>query len=219
VTHARPAGGEGRGAIGAMGQRPHRTRVRARFRRIAVRFRAPRTLTAQGGARAAVAASQLLDPFRPEQMIGVAAGAPRCGAEAPRSLLEASVTGWCKHGIRTHDRRHLKPLLYRTELTCWRQRPRPRAVHASAIHSAGAPGGTHEPAPLTRLPSRPRYGTAQPTRARPDGTRGRSRTCVLWVQSPTGMPATHGSCIGSGGRNRTCVGCVQSAAGMPATHT
>jgi hypothetical protein len=27
------------------------------------------------------------------------------------------------------------------------------------------------------------------------GTRGRSRTCVLWVQSPTGMPATHGSCI------------------------
>jgi hypothetical protein len=32
---------------------------------------------------------------------------------------------------------------------------------------------------------------------------------VLWVQSPTGMPATHGSCIGSGGRNRTCVGCVR----------
>jgi hypothetical protein len=31
---------------------------------------------------------------------------------------------------------------------------------------------------------------------------------VLWVQSPTGMPATHSSCIGSGGRNRTCVGCV-----------
>ena len=52
-----------------------------------------------------------------------------------------------------------------------------------------------------------------------NGTRGRSRTCVLWVQSPTGMPATHDSCIGSGGRNRTCVGCVQSAAGMPATHT
>jgi hypothetical protein len=41
-----------------------------------------------------------------------------------------------------------------------------------------------------------------------NGTRGRSRTCVLWVQSPTGMPATHGSCIGSGGRNRTCLGCV-----------
>src|SRR4029077_2283117 len=79
------------------------------------------------------------------------------------------VDHWCKHGIRTHDRRHLKPLLYPTELTCWRQRPRPRAVHASAIHSAGAPGGTHEPAPLTRLPSRPRCGTAQPTRARPDG--------------------------------------------------
>src|SRR6202050_2142442 len=106
-----------------------------------------------------------------------------------------------------------------TELTCWWQRPPPRAVRASAIHSAGAPGGTHEPAPLTRLPSRPRYGTAQPTRARPDGTRARSRTCVLWVQSPTGIPATHDSCIGSGGRNRTCVGCVQSAAGMPATHT
>ena len=30
---------------------------------------------------------------------------------------------------------------------------------------------------------------------------------MLWVQSPTGMPATHSSCIGSGGRNRTCVGC------------
>ena len=29
---------------------------------------------------------------------------------------------------------------------------------------------------------------------------------MLWVQSPTGMPATHGSCIGSGGRDRTCVG-------------
>ena len=42
---------------------------------------------------------------------------------------------------------------------------------------------------------------------------------MLWVQSPTGIPATHDSCIGSGGRNRTCVGCVQSAAGMPATHT
>lgn len=38
---------------------------------------------------------------------------------------------------------------------------------------------------------------------------------MLWVQSPTGMPATHGSCIGSGGRDRTCVGCVQSAAGIP----
>ena len=35
---------------------------------------------------------------------------------------------------------------------------------------------------------------------------------MLWVQSPTGIPATHGSCIGSGGRNRTCVGCVQSHA-------
>ena len=105
-----------------------------------------------------------------------------------------------------------------TELTCWRQRPRPRAVHASAIHSAGAPGGTHEPAPLTRLPSRPRYGAIRRCRTRPDGTRGRSRTCVLWVQSPTGMPTTHDSCIGSSGRNRTCVGCVQSAAGMPATH-
>jgi hypothetical protein len=34
-----------------------------------------------------------------------------------------------------------------------------------------------------------------------NGTRGRSRTCVFWVQSPTGMPATHGSCIGSGGRH------------------
>lgn len=45
-----------------------------------------------------------------------------------------------------------------TELTCWRPRPRPRAVHASAIRSAGAPGGTQEPAPLTRLPSRPLYG-------------------------------------------------------------
>ena len=108
---------------------------------------------------------------------------------------------------------------YLTELTCWRQRPRPRAVHASAIRSAGAPGGTHEPAPLTRFPSRPLYSPIPFGDSGPNGTRGRSRTCVLWVQSPTGMPATHGSCIGSGGRNRTCVGCVQSAAGMPATHT
>ena len=104
------------------------------------------------------------------------------------------MTGWCKHGSRTHDRRHLKPLLLPTELACWRPRPRPRAVHASAIQSARAPGGTHEPAPLTRLPSRPRYGAARRCRTRPNGTRGRSRTCVLWVQSPTGMPATHDSC-------------------------
>ena len=60
---------------------------------------------------------------------------------------------------------------------------------------------------------------SRPPRSMRNGTGGRSRTCVLWVQGPTGMPATHGSCIGSGGRNRTCVGCVQSAAGMPATHT
>ena len=38
-----------------------------------------------------------------------------------------------------------------TELTCWLARPRPRAIHASAIHSASAPGGTPEPAPLTRF--------------------------------------------------------------------
>ena len=39
---------------------------------------------------------------------------------------------------------------------------------------------------------------------------------MLWVQSPTGMPATHSSCIGSGGRNRTCVGCVRPyKAGAP----
>ena len=80
-----------------------------------------------------------------------------------------------------------------TELTCLRPRLRPRAVHASAIRSAGAPGGTHEPAPLTRLPSRPWYGTVRLGLGRMR-TRGRSRTCVLWVQSPTGIPATHGSC-------------------------
>ena len=50
-----------------------------------------------------------------------------------------------------------------TELTCWWLRPNDRVVHASANHSAGAPGGTQEPAPLTRLPSRPRYDPA-PTR-------------------------------------------------------
>lgn len=44
-----------------------------------------------------------------------------------------------------------------TELPCWWLRPRPRAVHARAIRSTSAPGGTHEPAPLTRLPSRPLY--------------------------------------------------------------
>jgi hypothetical protein len=36
---------------------------------------------------------------------------------------------------------------------------------------------------------------------------------VLWVQSPTGMPATHGSCvIGSGGTSRTFV-CTDSETG------
>jgi len=39
VTHARPAGCEGRGAIGATGQHPPLARVRARFRFIAARFR------------------------------------------------------------------------------------------------------------------------------------------------------------------------------------
>jgi hypothetical protein len=42
---------------------------------------------------------------------------------------------------------------------------------------------------------------------------------VLWVQSPTGMPATHGSCVvGSPGTSPTCVGLVQSEAGIAATH-
>ena len=217
MTHARPAGCEGRGAIragSAPSPRPRPAKVQVHRRALP----APRTPAAQGGARAAVAASQLPDPCRPEQLIGVAAGAPRCGAERPALFLEPASQAGPSVGVEPTTNGSLTVALS-TELTCWWQRPRPRAVHAGAIHSAGAPGGTHEPAPLTRLPSRPRYGTAQPTRARPDGTRGRSRTCVLWVQSPTGMPATHDSCIGSGGRNRTCVGCVQSAAGMPATHT
>jgi hypothetical protein len=47
-----------------------------------------------------------------------------------------------------------------TELPCWRSRPRPRAVRASAIRSASAPGRTREPAPLTRFPSQPRYDAA-----------------------------------------------------------
>lgn len=47
-----------------------------------------------------------------------------------------------------------------TELPCWRSRPRPRAVRARAIRSASAPGRTQEPAPLTRLPSQPRYDAA-----------------------------------------------------------
>lgn len=175
-------------------------------------------LAAQGRARAAVSASQPPDPCGPGQMISIARRGTPMRSRAPRSLwsqLRRLVQAWESNP---------RPTVYQTaalptELTCWRPRPRPRAVHASAIHSAGAPGGTQEPAPLTRLPSRPRYGTARQNRTRPNGTRGRSRTCVLWVQSPTGMPATHGSCIGSGGRNRTCVGFVQSEAGIPATHT
>jgi len=38
--------------------------------------------------------------------------------------------------------------------------PHPRATHASAIRSTSAPGGTREPTPLTRLPSRPQYDSA-----------------------------------------------------------
>jgi hypothetical protein len=39
---------------------------------------------------------------------------------------------------------------------------RPRAVHARAIFRAGMPGGTQEPAPLTRFPSQPLYGAPLP---------------------------------------------------------
>lgn len=89
----------------------------------------------------------------PQQPSGVAAGAPRCEAEAPRSLW--SQLDWLVQAWESNPRHTVyQTVALTTELTCLRARPRPRAVHACAIHSAGAPGGTHEPAPLTRLPSR-----------------------------------------------------------------
>ena len=53
MTRARPTGGEGRDAIGATGRHPPFARVRAKFRRIAVRFRrhAPSPLKAERALR------------------------------------------------------------------------------------------------------------------------------------------------------------------------
>lgn len=72
-----------------------------------------------------------------------------------------------------------------SELTCWWLRPNARAVHASAIRSAGAPGGTREPAPLTRL-SRLDLCTTQRLDAASNSVRSRPENGEAPMAEPTG---------------------------------
>ena len=102
-------------------------------------------------------ASRSLRPATPATAL-LRARAASCGEATggtsmrgkPRFVITSPLPrAWYKRGSRTHDKRIISPLLYPSELACVDQIPA-RAVHAHAIHSASAPGGTHEPAPLTR---------------------------------------------------------------------
>jgi hypothetical protein len=156
VTHARPTGCEGRGAFRATGQQPALARVRTLVQAHRRALPAPHPRSSRRSARCVVT-SRL--PYPCER--GRRSVSPRGHLDAgpnPAYFQSQLLQAGASVGVEPTTDGTLSRCSYLTELTCWRQRPRPRAVHASAIRSAGAPGGTQEPAPLTRLPSRPLCG-------------------------------------------------------------
>jgi hypothetical protein len=85
------------------------------------------------------------------------------------------------------SRRIHSPVLLTTELACAAEIPA-RAVHAHAIHSASAPGGTQEPAPLTR----PFLSTSSGTPKRKDpGQRSRPGSLVGHSEGLRGSALRH----------------------------
>ncbi len=113
-------------------------------------IRPPREPVAQGDACVAAEAVQALRPaalvlsgFRSRDV-------PRCGTRVPRFIIDvtAPFQEVCKRGIRTHDTRCLRPLLYPPELACW-------SPHADAGRYTRLPTRRWSCAPVgTRSPNR-----------------------------------------------------------------
>ena len=125
-------------------------------------LRASRTPTAQSGKCAVACCLPWGALFRTRATSsGEATGAPRCEVRSLAGVTHVPRDRWLVASTGVEPATYgLSDRCSTTELPCRWLRPRPRAVHASAIHSASAPGGTREPAPLTRFPSRPLYDIA-----------------------------------------------------------
>ncbi len=155
VTHARTAGCRGRGAVRAVGGpvmrsgRPGRRVSELAFSASGAAY--PNRSGQYARCNLMLRAANSCEPV-PQSARG-RRGTSMRGA-GPRRQRHKSASSGLAQAWESNPRQTVyETVALPTELTCWRPRPRHRAVHARAIRSASAPGGTRESAPLTRFPS------------------------------------------------------------------